>query len=143
MNCVIIIILVVQSVCTSPVDGVIDGYNTLSNSFLDYFGNGLNKRIEGSVNDLRKSGGADGSLLADLVRNGAIQIRADATKRREVVNVRRDDVYTHLIRNGGIRTDFTKPSIGFMLQVCIIYHDFHNANILPVWYYKIFAEYHT
>lgn len=123
MNCVIIVILVGQSICTSSVDGVGGDYNTLQNSFLDYFGDALNKRLEGSDSEFRKSGSADGSLLADLVRNGAIQIRADASKRREVVDVRRDDVYTHLIQNGGIRTDFTKPSIGFMLQVCIICPD--------------------
>ncbi|KAL4239584.1 hypothetical protein ACF0H5_000395 [Mactra antiquata] len=35
----------------------------------------------------------------------------------DVKDLNRYDIYKHLVQNGGIQTDFTKPSIGFILQV--------------------------
>ncbi|XP_045212339.2 derriere protein-like [Mercenaria mercenaria] len=116
MNSAIFGLLLVQSFCTSSV-AAIEGKNVLPMSISDYTGNSAGKELDGTGIKNFDISRKEGSLLLDLVRNGALQLQAEDIDQREVKDIKRDKVYTHLIQNGGIRTDFTKPSIGFMLQV--------------------------
>ena len=120
MNSAIFGLLIVYTFCTSPVDAFINS-NVLRKSFSEDNENSADKlpNINGII-DITTAN-KEGSLLLDLVRNGALQLQADDINRKEVKDVKRDEVYTHLIQNGGVRTDFTKPSIGFMLKVCTNY----------------------
>lgn len=109
-------LLLVQSFLTASADVSLEDKDNLPMSVSDYSKKSTN--IQTDDNAIKSLYAAEGSLLLDLVRNGALRLQADDIKQSNVVDIKRDEVYAHLLQNGGLRTDFTKPSIGFMLKVC-------------------------
>lgn len=129
MNSAIFGLLLVQSFLAASVGVSLKETNTLPMSLSDYSKRSTN--IQTEDNAIKRLNAADGSLLLDLVRNGALRLQTDDMKQSNVVDIKRDEVYAHLLQNGGLRTDFTKPSIGFMLKVCkysLYCHDFNQFD---------------